>query len=97
MNTFKSKSKGWDGLSPVSTNKENFTPTEDELQIYAAFSGKNGEKVLDILMKWTIGNPSLRQVSSDGMNTAMMMAMHEGENNLVRKILHIIKKVKDVG
>ena len=72
-------------------------PTDDEIMIAKIFKGEHGPKALDALRRMTIEKPSLQAMFPDGMNTAIAMAVRNGENNLYFKILSIIKKVDNAG
>lgn len=91
-------SNGWKGLNDIETSKPKSSGlSDDEIQIAQAFKGEKGAKALDALRRITIEKPSFQSMYSDGVNTAIGMAMREGENNLYRKILLIIKKVDSHG
>lgn len=90
---------GWSSIDDIETNKEfqPRPPSDDEIVIAKVFKGEIGEKALDALRRLTIEKPSLQNMFPDGVNTAIAMALREGENNLYRKILSIIKKVDSHG
>ena len=83
---------GWDFFRKTESNK---VYTDEELAVFRFFTTEDGEKALSVLKKWTIENTSLRSMANDGMNTVIFMAMCEGENNLVRKIIKTIDKVRN--
>lgn len=89
---------GWKGLEDIESGKVNSPGlTDDEIMVAQAFKGERGAKALEALRRMTIEKPSFQSMYADGVNTAIGMAMREGENNLYRKILLIIKKVDSHG
>lgn len=91
-------SDGWKGLEEIE-NKKVDSPklSDDEIMIAQVFKGEKGVKALEALRRMTIEKPSFQSMYTDGVNTAIGMAMREGENNLYRKILLTIKKVDSHG
>lgn len=88
---------GWEQLNNIGSTTITTGPTDDEIVIAKIFKGEQGAKALDALKRLTVDNPSLQTMFPDGINTAIAMAKREGENNLYRKILSIIKKVDNAG
>jgi hypothetical protein len=89
---------GWKGLEDIENQKiESLGLSDDEVMIAQAFKGEKGAKALEALRRITIEKPSFQSMYTDGVNTAIGMALREGENNLYRKILLIIKKVDSHG
>lgn len=90
---------GWDALTEAEMSKE-IQPTvlsDDEVMIAKVFKGESGAKALEALRRITIDKANFQTMYADGVNTAIGMAVREGENNLYRKILSIIKKVDSHG
>lgn len=84
---------GWNGLNEIENQKVQAQPlTDDEIVIAKIFKGEHGPRALEALARITVEKPSFQAMYSDGTNTAIAMAMREGENNLYRKILLTIKK-----
>jgi len=90
--------EGWKSLDEIETNQIQPTKlSDDEIVIAKTFKGGAGVKALEALRRMTIDKPSFQSMYADGVNTAIGMALREGENNLYRKILLIIKKVDTYG
>lgn len=64
---------------------------ELQLSYNACFSTPAGQVVLKNLRALTVGKPVLEVYSTDGQNTAIGMAVREGENSLFRKIESLVK------
>jgi hypothetical protein len=89
---------GWGGLDDVNNRAvQAVTLSDDDIVIAKIFKGEQGDKALKALARITVEKPSFQSMYPDGINTAIGMAMREGENNLYRRILSIIKKVDNVG
>ena len=89
---------GWKSINDLELNKPKSPGlSDDEIIIAQAFKGEKGAKALKALCRMTVEKPSFQTMYADGVNTAIGMAMREGENNLYRKILLIIKKVDSHG
>jgi hypothetical protein len=86
---------GWRSLHNKTEHKKTTYLNDDDIIIATVFNSENGKKALEVLKKLTLDKPSLQVMHNDGINTTIAMAMREGENNLFRKILLIIKKVND--
>ena len=84
---------GWDGLNNPNTKVKVPVLTQDEICIAKVFKGEFGPTALSALARLTVEKPTLQAIQSDGVNTTIAMSLREGENNLYRKILSIIKKV----
>ena len=84
---------GWDGLQNINTKSKAPALTQDEICIAKIFKGEFGSTALAALARLTVEKPTLQGIQSDGINTTIAMSLREGENNLYRKILSIIKKV----
>lgn len=90
--------EGWDSLDTAeNVNVNSSSLSDDEIIIAQVFKGEKGKKALEALSRLTIEKPSFQAMYSDGINTTIGMAMREGENNLYRKILLILKKVDSHG
>lgn len=89
--------EGWRSLHNKNQQKVTSHLSDDEVILASVFNTENGKKALKVLEKLTTEKPSLQVMHNDGINTAIAMAMREGENNLYRKILLIIKKVNNHG
>lgn len=89
----------WDKTLDVSstTKAQAIKPTKNDFLIAKFFSEKEGAEVLEILKSMTIDKPVMHSYFNDGVNTSLSMALREGENNLVRQIFSIIKKVNKYG
>jgi uncharacterized membrane protein YfhO len=89
----------WDKTLDISSTKKVslVQPTENDFLIAKFFSKKEGAEVLEILKSMTIDRPVLHSYFNDGVNTSLSMALREGENNFVRQIFSIIKKVNKYG
>lgn len=87
---------GWDGLQNLNTKSKTPALTQDEICIAKIFKGEFGPTALAALARLTVEKPILQAIQSDGINTTIAMSLREGENNLYRKILSIIKKVDNV-
>lgn len=89
------------GWGEIDNNKQVKTvkikPTDQEFLLTELFVSKKGKLVLEYLAKLTIEKPSFQTMFTDGTNTAIGMAIREGENNLYRKIKSIIDKVEKYG
>ncbi len=89
---------GWTDIEEAGKQKvEAVKPTDDEVVIAKIFKGEHGPRALEALKRMTVEKPSLQAMYPDGMNTAIAMAVRNGENNLYFKILSIIKKVDNAG
>lgn len=89
---------GWNDIEEAGKQKvEAVKPTDDEVVIAKIFKGEHGPRALEALKRMTVEKPSLQAMYPDGMNTAIAMAVRNGENNLYFKILSIIKKVDNAG
>lgn len=89
---------GWKDIEDAGKQRTNAVVlTDDEVVIAKIFKGDLGPKALDALKRMTVEKPSLEAMYPDGMNTAIAMAVRNGENNLYFKILSIIKKVDNAG
>lgn len=90
--------EGWSGLEEIENREVQANSiSDDEAMIAKIFKGEQGVKALEALRRMTIDKPSFQSMYPDGVNTAIGMAMREGENNLYRKILLTIKKVDSHG
>jgi len=90
--------EGWKALQDIEDNQiQPAKLSDDEIMIAKIFKGEPGTKALEALRRMTIDKPSFQSMYADGINTAIGMAMREGENNLYRKILLTIKKVDSHG
>ena len=88
----------WDELNNIGNVKAQAVAlTDDEIVIAKIFKGEHGPRALEALARITVEKPSFQAIHSDGVNTAIAMAVREGENNLYRKILLTIKKVDNAG
>lgn len=88
----------WNELNQIGKqNVQAIQPTDDEVVIAKIFKGEHGPRALEALKRMTVEKPSLEAMYPDGMNTAIAMAVRNGENNLYFKILSIIKKVDNAG
>jgi len=88
----------WEELGKIGNVKpQTVALTDDEIVIAQIFKGEHGSKALAALARITVEKPSFQTMHSDGVNTAIAMAVREGENNLYRKILLTIKKVDNDG
>ena len=85
--------EGWGGLEKPELARSE--PTVDDQLIAKVFSSEEGNKVLQALAKITLGKPVLQTIAAEGVNTAIFMALREGENNLYRKILAIKNRVNN--
>lgn len=91
-------SEGWKALQDIEDNQiQPMGLSDDEVMIAKVFKGESGRKALEALRHITIDKPSFQSMYADGVNTAIGMALREGENNLYRKILLTIKKVDSHG
>jgi len=86
---------GWEGIQQQASVKP-IALTQDEICIAKIFKGEFGPTALSALARLTVDKPTLQAIQSDGINTTIAMSLREGENNLYRKILSIIKKVDNV-
>ena len=64
---------------------------ELQLSYNECFSTPAGQVVLKNLRALTVGKASLEVYHNDGQNTAIGMAVREGENSLFRKIESLVK------
>lgn len=88
----------WEELNNIGNQKAQAVElTDDEIVIAKIFKGEHGPRALEALARITVEKPSFQAMYSDGTNTAIAMAVREGENNLYRKILLTIKKVDNAG
>ncbi len=85
----------WSFLNKPSqkSEKTEITLSPLEVDIARCFSTPEGIKCLEAIKKLTIESAN-NNIHQDGMNTAIAMALKEGENNLCRKIIAIINKNK---
>lgn len=67
---------------------------EDYITILDTFRTTQGQRTLEILKNLTIEQPSLSTIGTDGVNTAIIMALKEGEKNFYHRLINIINKAK---
>lgn len=82
----------WSDLQSVKEIKHK-EPSTDEFLIAKVFESEEGKKALEALKKLAIEKPAL-VLQNDGVNTAIEMAMREGETNFFKKIVYVINKVR---
>ena len=90
--------EGWDFHEPADNSRtpEQVEKAQELAVAYATvFNSPYGEIVLAHLKKSTIEATSLSQYHNDGVNTAINMAWREGQNHIVRTIMHYTKTGKE--
>lgn len=83
----------WSELEQIENTKIS-VPSKEEFLVAKVFESEEGQKALAYLKAQAYEKKPL-VLNSDGINTAIDMAMREGEINFYRKIEKILTKINN--
>ncbi len=84
--------EGWEFFENIESSDQSVEQKEASLEVNRifreCFSTPNGKQVLKHLKKITVDRNVLLQYHQEGINTALNMAVREGENSLYKTIIY---------